>query len=108
MVTIEGADAIVAAAGETRRWQSLQQRRAQLQALDDGPQWSAVLVETFRYWNSLADNDFDRLLATVRWLRQNPDSGLLIRQLPIPRCRHQMAGYTPHCGDGASGAARCA
>ncbi|MFL0175173.1 MULTISPECIES: DUF3322 domain-containing protein [Mycobacteriaceae] len=84
VVTIEGADAIVAAAGETRRWQSLQQRRAQLQALDDGPQWSAVLVETFRYWNSLADNDFDRLLATVRWLRQNPDSGLLIRQLPIP------------------------
>ncbi|BCI82291.1 hypothetical protein MTY66_39160 [Mycolicibacterium sp. TY66] len=83
-VTIEGADAIVAAAGETRRWQSLLQRCARLRALDDEPQWPALLSETFRYWNSLADNDFDRLLATVRWLRQNPNSGLLIRQLPIP------------------------
>lgn len=83
-VTIEGADAIVAAAGETRRWQSLLQRRARLRALDDGPQWPDVLDGAFRYWNSLADNDFDRLLATVRWLRQNPNSGLLIRQLPIP------------------------
>lgn len=83
-VTIEGADAIAAAAGETRRWQCLLQRCARLRALDGGPQWPAVLSETFRYWNSLADNDFDRLLATVSWLHQNPDSGLLIRQLPIP------------------------
>lgn len=83
-VTIEGADAIVAAAGETRRWLALQQRRAQLQALDDGPQWPAVLSDTFRYWNALTDNDFDRLVAVVCWLHQNPDSGLLIRQLPIP------------------------
>lgn len=83
-VTIAGADAIIDAAGETRRWHSLQRRCAQLRALDDGPQWPAVLSGAFRYWNTLADEDFDRLLAVVRWLHQNPDSGLLIRQLPIP------------------------
>ncbi len=83
-VTIEGADAIAAAAGETRRWRCLQQRVGQLESLNDGPQWSAVLSDTFRYWKALTDGDFDRLLTVVRWLQQHPDSGLLIRQLPIP------------------------
>lgn len=84
VVTIEGADAIVGAAGESRRWQSVQQRCARLRALDGGPRWPAVLSDSFRYWNSLTDNDFERLLAVVGWLQQHPDSGLLIRQLPIP------------------------
>ena len=83
-VTIDGADAIVAAAGETQRWRSLQQRCVELRALDDGREWPAVLSATFRYWNTLTDNDFERLLAVVRWLQQHPDSGLLMRQLPIP------------------------
>ncbi|MFL0294265.1 DUF3322 domain-containing protein [Mycobacterium sp. SMC-18] len=83
-VTIDGADAIVAAAGETQRWRSLQQRCVELRALDDRRDWPAVLSATFRYWNTLTDNDFERLLAVVRWLQQHPDSGLLMRQLPIP------------------------
>ncbi|WP_396898835.1 DUF3322 domain-containing protein [Mycolicibacterium sp.] len=83
-VTIAGADAIVSAAGETRRWRSLQQRCARLQALDDAPHWPEVVDSTFRYWNGLTDDDFERLLAVVRWLQQHPHSGLLIRQLPIP------------------------
>lgn len=33
----------------------------------------------------MTDNDFNRfLIAVLTWLRQNPASGLLIRQLPIP------------------------
>lgn len=83
-VTIAGADAIAAAAGEARRWRCLQRRLALLESLAEGPQWSAVLSDTFRYWKALTDSDFERLLATVRWLQQHPDSGLLIRQLPIP------------------------
>jgi len=83
-VTLEGPDAIAAAAGATERWQTVQQRYARLRALDERPPWNAVLASTFRHWNTLTDNDFDRLLAVLAWLRQNPDSALLIRQLPIP------------------------
>ncbi|MCV7193128.1 DUF3322 domain-containing protein [Mycolicibacterium brumae] len=83
-VTITGADAICEAAGQARQWRTLRQRRERLCALDDGPAWPAVLEATFRHWKTLSDNDFDHLLAVLDWLRQNPDSGLLIRQLPIP------------------------
>lgn len=83
-VTIDGAEAIAAAAGATERWQTGQHRRALLGTLDDGPSWPDVLSASFRHWNTMADEDFDRLLAVLTWLQQNPDSGLLIRQLPIP------------------------
>lgn len=83
-VTIAGADAIVAAAGATERWQTVQQRYARLQALHDEPAWNTALSTAFRHWNTLVDNDFDRLIAVLAWLRQNPASGLLIRQLPVP------------------------
>ena len=83
-VTLEGPDAIAAVAGATERWQTVQQRYASLRTLDERPTWNAVLASTFRHWNALTDNDFDRLLAVLAWLRQNPVSGLLIRQLPIP------------------------
>ena len=83
-VTLDGAEAIVAAAGLTGRWRTIQQRLARLRAFDDGPRWSEVLSGSFRHWNTLADEDFDRLVAVLHWLEQNPASGLLIRQLPIP------------------------
>jgi hypothetical protein len=40
-----------------------------------------------RHFDWLADAsaaDFERLLAVLRWLREHPDSGLYVRQLPIP------------------------
>lgn len=83
-VTLEGADAIATAAGATERWQTVQERFARLHALDDTPHWSDALAASFRHWNTLTDNDFDRLIAVLDWLRRNPASGLLIRQLPIP------------------------
>lgn len=83
-VTVEGSEGIAAAAGATRRWQTCLHRRARLEALDHAANWTDVLSTSFRYWNTLSDNDFDRILAVLSWLQQNPDSGLLIRQLPIP------------------------
>ena len=82
-VTLDGAEAIAAAGGATARWRTAQQRLARLQTFDDGPLWSDVLSNSFRHWNALADKDFDRLVAVLNWLQQNPNSGLLIRQLPI-------------------------
>lgn len=83
-VTLTGADAIMAAAGATSRWQRLRDRRARLIALDGGAHWPDAVSASFRYWNALTEEDFDRLLAVLGWLQQNPNSGLLIRQLPIP------------------------
>ncbi|KWX68834.1 DUF3322 domain-containing protein [Mycobacterium sp. NAZ190054] len=83
-VTLEDVDAITSAAGATARWHRAQERCARLRSLADEPTWRDVLVRTFRRWNSMADSDFDRLLGVLQWLRQHPDSGLLIRQLPIP------------------------
>lgn len=82
--TFEGAELIAAAAGAGARWRTASQRLARLRAFDDGPGWSDALPDAFRYWNKLTDEDFDRLVAVLTWLRQNPASGLLIRQLPIP------------------------
>ncbi|CAM3446798.1 hypothetical protein H7J08_19385 [Mycobacterium frederiksbergense] len=82
-VTLPDADSIAAAAGATVRWQTVQHRCTQLQDLSINPGWPDVLAATFRHWNTLSDNDFDRLLAVVSWLHRHPDSGLLIRQLPI-------------------------
>lgn len=83
-VTIAGADAICDAAGQARRWRTACRRREQLCALDAAQNWPTALATTFRNWNTLSDSDFDRLLAVLTWLRRNPNSGLLIRQLPIP------------------------
>lgn len=83
-VTLEGAEVIAAAAGAGARWRSVSQRLARLSAFDNGPHWADALPDSFRYWNTLTDSDFDRLIAVLTWLRQNPNSGLLIRQLPIP------------------------
>ncbi|MCI4675772.1 DUF3322 domain-containing protein [Candidatus Mycolicibacterium alkanivorans] len=83
-VTLEGRGSIAAAAGATERWQTVRRRFARLQALHEEPTWNVVLSTAFRHWNALTDNDFDRLIAVLAWLQQNPASGLLIRQLPIP------------------------
>lgn len=83
-VTLDGPDAITAAAGFTEHWQMLQRRCARLHRMDETPSWTTILTSTFRYWSALTDSDFDRLLTVLEWLRQNPSSGLLIRQLPIP------------------------
>lgn len=83
-VSIEGADAIAAAAGQTRRWQTASLRCRLLRAFTPDPGWTVVLTATFRYWGPLSNKDFDRLVTVLDWLRHHPDSGLLIRQLPIP------------------------
>src|SRR4029079_18914972 len=50
-VTLEGPDAIAAAAGATERWHTVRQRYARLRTFDQRPTWNAVLASTFRHWN---------------------------------------------------------
>ena len=49
--------------------------------------WPMLMGRLGPYFDILAeypDADFDRLIATLAWLERNPDSGLYVRQLPIP------------------------
>ncbi len=112
-VLLPGANVIAAAAGRAKQWHRLLTRRAQLVALGDSgpdepspnldggaqppvdtdetarthdgpPPLDAAVAATATAWDGLDDTDFDRLLAALRWLRDHPASGLLIRQLPVP------------------------
>ena len=68
--------------GEVERWDQACRRRAVLVR-----RWPVLTGGLGRLFNVLADypnTDFDRLTATLDWLEQHPDSGLYLRQLPIP------------------------
>lgn len=80
---LSGAPEIARAAGATARWQSLRQRRDTLVALAAGEPFAGAVAATLSRWEPLSADDFARLVATVGWLLAHPDSGLLIRQLPI-------------------------
>ncbi|MGB6243619.1 MAG: DUF3322 domain-containing protein [Gordonia sp. (in: high G+C Gram-positive bacteria)] len=80
---LAGAAEICRAAGELPRWQMLVARRAQLLTLASGEVFDDVVAGLHKQWEVLSEVDFERLLATLAWLLANPDSGLLIRQLPI-------------------------
>ncbi|MGW2659976.1 Wadjet anti-phage system protein JetD domain-containing protein [Nocardia tengchongensis] len=60
-------------------WQRCGRRLTHLQTEFPGARLSGQV----RRITGLDDADFARLVGTVRWLRANPTSGLLLRQLPI-------------------------
>lgn len=80
---LTGAPDISRAAGELARWQDLERRCTELAGLHPSPGFRETVAATFTRWEPLSDDDFQRLVATVGWLLENPASGLLIRQLPI-------------------------
>jgi len=82
-VTLSGVEEICRAAGELTRWRRLVDRRARLLAVAPSPGLLAAVVGERNQWDALDDADFDRLLAMLTWLLQNPQSGMLIRQLPV-------------------------
>lgn len=91
-LTLAGASAIAQAAGTSREWRSVLQRRAALTALAttdvpaSGPASAPgrALARTATRWLALDDDDFGLLVRVVQWISEHPASGLYIRQLPIP------------------------
>ena len=70
--------------GEGSRWQLACERADQLTAA-----WPVLLAHTVlgSAFDALADyagDDFERLVALLRWADVNPSSGLYLRQLPVP------------------------
>ena len=68
--------------GEEARWQSANARQQQL--LQMWPQLAAKLAGHFIVLADYPETDFQCLIATLQWLTAHPESGLYIRQLPVP------------------------
>lgn len=103
---LTGPEQVAAWLGEQARWLRAQERAASLRRVmaaptmvvdqdavsasseDRAPSDAAGPALVFgRHFDWLADApavDFERLLAVLRWLQEHPDSGLYVRQLPIP------------------------
>nr|WP_314543525.1 DUF3322 domain-containing protein [uncultured Massilia sp.] len=82
MLRLDGPRQVAAWLGELERWDRASQRLAVL-----GGRWPMLVQRLGRLFGVLADysqDDFDRLVATLAWLERHPDSGLYLRQLPIP------------------------
>jgi len=45
--------------------------------------WAQMLSRSFDLLADLGDQDFKRLMLALDWLRQHPDSGLFLREVPI-------------------------
>lgn len=79
---VRGPDAIARVAGDTAAWRLLVDRVGALRALI-GSDSGSVLRSHARSIADLDDADFNRLVVVLAWLRENPASDRLIRELPI-------------------------
>lgn len=69
--------------GESTAWNRVVERRQTL--LERWPLLrEAGLGAQFEVLATWSDSDFKRLAALLEWFEQNPRSGLLLRQLPVP------------------------
>lgn len=79
---LRGSDAIARIAGERDVWQVLVSRLDALRGLA-GSCADSVLRTHARAIADLDGGDFERLVDVLEWLRENPESGRLVRELPI-------------------------
>lgn len=102
-------EAIARVAGEANTWQRLVERLDELRDFS-GPDAHVVLRTHARSIADLDDADFHRLIDVLTWLRENPASGRLIRELPIRgihtkwiESRRGVVEALHRAGTGASG-----
>lgn len=79
---LRGPDAIARVAGEAEPWRLLVERLDVLRSLA-GQDADGVLRSHASAIADLEGADFDRLIDVLTWLRENPASDRLIRELPI-------------------------
>lgn len=106
---LRGPDAVARFAGEADGWQLLVARIAALRGLA-GADADGVLRSHARPIADLDGVDFNRLIGVLTWLRENPASGRLIRELPIRgihtkwiESRRRLVEALHRAGTGASG-----
>ncbi len=72
--------------GKGAHWRRITERLTQLMvsaAAGAGPAFDAALARSAATVEGLPEADFERLLAVLAWLGNNPQSNLYVRQLPI-------------------------
>ena len=79
---VEGASAIAGLAGQSSWWRRLR-ARASLLRDEFGDAAVPALPSIARRLGDLVDDDVGRVVGCVGWLVANPDSDLLIRQMPV-------------------------
>ena len=82
LLRLDSARQVAIWVNENERWDRACRRQALLEQ-----RWPVLKRRLSRLFAVLADYTdahFERLVATVAWLEQHPDSGLYLRQLPIP------------------------
>ena len=82
LLRLDGPRDVAAWLDEMGRWDRACRRQVEM-----GRRWPLLLGNLGRHFDVLADYsdpDFERLVATIDWLERHPDSGLYLRQLPIP------------------------
>jgi hypothetical protein len=82
LLRLDGPRDVAAWLGEMERWDRASRRQAEMAG-----RWPALpgtLGRLFDVLADYADPDFERLIAALAWLERHPDSGLYLRQLPIP------------------------
>ncbi len=88
-VTFTDLEALLAFTGDSSRWQRLRTRFSHVRHTLDADQAASedVLASALRQSGaaieSLTDEDFDRLIGVLTWLRDNSTTGTRIRSLPI-------------------------
>ena len=82
LLRLDGPRDVAVWLNEAERWDRACLRQATLVR-----RWPGLMGGLGRQFNVLADYpepDFNRVTATLDWLARHPDSGLYLRQLPIP------------------------
>ncbi len=100
-LTLTAPEQVALWLGQQERWATASGRAAAIRALlrpaaapspttaapgggDEAPTVEPKLARLFDWLASVPDVELQRLLAVLRWLLAHPDSGLYVRQLPIP------------------------
>ncbi len=82
LLRLDGPGDVAAWLDEAERWSRACRRQVAL--LQRWPVLTGSLGRLFNVLADYPDSDFDRLTTTLDWLDRHPDSGLHLRQLPIP------------------------
>jgi hypothetical protein len=82
-LVLRSAEEVASLVGAGKRWRRACSRAGRLAAGWPVLSNHAVLGRVFDAMADYADDDFERLLALLKWTDANPASGLYLRQLPI-------------------------
>lgn len=83
-VTVESPDALATWVGCGPRWKLACARRDSFTAKFEGTQQSTIWSRHFDVLADWADKDIERLQTLLDWFLMHPESGLYLRQLPVP------------------------